>query len=77
MRQGKASRDVRESWKREPIPNIVNPRAVSQIGQALGNKATESGRVSGAVAETFYTGRGFKAPMKSIKTRQGGSQGSY
>jgi hypothetical protein len=77
MKQGKASRDVRESWKREPIPNIVNPRAVSQIGQAMGNKATESGRVSGSVIEPFYTGRGFKAPMKSIKTRQGGSQGSY
>jgi hypothetical protein len=77
MRQGKASRDVRESWKREPIPNIVNPRAVSQIGQAMGNKATDSGRISGDPRETFYTGRGYKAPMRSIKTRQGGSQGSY
>jgi hypothetical protein len=37
---------------------VVNPRALSQVGQSLGNKATDSsGRKLTNPIETFYTGR--------------------
>jgi hypothetical protein len=36
---------------------VVNPRAVSQIGQTLGNKAATGGGKTVKPAETFYGGR--------------------
>jgi hypothetical protein len=36
---------------------VVNPRAVSQIGQALGNKATDSAGKTVRPAETMYGAR--------------------
>ncbi len=75
MKQGKASSNVRSGQHRDPISHVVNPRAVAQIGAALGNKVT--GGTANNAAEELYAGRGFKAPLKSVRTRTGGSQGSY
>jgi hypothetical protein len=36
---------------------VVNPRAVSQIGQGLGNKATDSAGKTARPAETMYGAR--------------------
>ncbi len=77
MKQGSASRDGRSGGKVEPRSRAVNPHGVSQIGSAMGNKATDKpGILSGAV-ENIYEGRGFTAPMRSQKTSNSGSQGRH
>jgi hypothetical protein len=57
--QGSRSRNVTERPVRVgDRSKTVNPRSVSQIGQSLGNKATDSGgKTVSRVAETFYGGR--------------------
>ena len=77
MKQGKANPDGRTGWKREPKSNAVSPAGVSQIGSSLGNHVTDDGRPLRNLAVNMYEGRGYAAPMKSIRTRRGGSQGSY
>lgn len=77
MRQGQASRNVRESTKVEPKANAINPRAVGQIGTTLGNHITERGETMSPdkVAERMHKGRGFQAPHDAGRTiHQGGSQ---
>ena len=69
MKQGRAGRDVSESSKREPIAHKVNIGAVTDMG------ATEVRSGSGGVP--LYAGRGLEAPMNSIATHKGGSQGKY
>lgn len=66
-------------WKQEPIPHVVNVRAVSQIGSALGNHATSDGTElrNRAVSEKLYPDKtGFLAPRdRSVDVMKGGSQG--
>lgn len=65
MRQGSAKHVT--SVKVEPTPSSINVRAVSQIGQALGNHATDSTTIHNP-AEPMHLGRGFSAPHDSGKT---------
>jgi hypothetical protein len=65
MRQGRATRDVMESSKTEPVSRAVNKSFVSDIG--LQQVRTSS--------VPMYEGRGLKAPMKSVTTHKAGSQG--
>ena len=51
MKQGKATVDVQADFKREPIPHKVNPGAVNQLGNHLGNPAA---------IEKIYNGMGYK-----------------
>lgn len=81
MRQGRASRDVSGQsggWKQEPIVKKINPKAVSQIGQSMGNHSTEKGDMLPyqSVSEVLYQGRGFETPRdRSVEVFKGGSQG--
>jgi len=68
MKQGKADRNVKESWKTEPVSHAVSPNFVSDIG-------TIQVRNGGSLP--MYEGRGIKAPMVSQKTSNKGSQGKY
>jgi hypothetical protein len=54
MKQGRASRDVDESRKREPIPKAVHETAVAELGRAV--QYTKS---------PFYGGQGYKPPGPS------------
>jgi hypothetical protein len=55
---GLGSRVVREVPVRVgDRAKVVNPRAVSQVGQALGNKATDSAGKTVRPAETMYGAR--------------------
>ncbi len=75
MKQGQASRNVTEV-KREPNVSVVNVKAVSQIGQAMGNHVTGKSKSLGGVSETLYAGRGFENPRDhSVEIHNGGSQG--
>lgn len=51
--------------KQEPKPNRVNPKAVSQIGQNLGDHSTDKRRRSsmGEVSEVLYRGKGYQQPV--------------
>jgi hypothetical protein len=67
--QGRADRNVQESWKREPISKAVSPGAVSRLGEKVGE---------GTPYKTLYSGDGtLKAPMNSHRTSKSGSQGRY
>jgi hypothetical protein len=68
MKQGRATRDVNESSKTEPVSRGVNKSFVSDIGSQVI-------RPGGSVP--MYEGRGLKAPMVSQKTSNKGSQGKY
>lgn len=63
--------------KREPIPYAVNPAAVSQIGEALGNHATDTGKILHGASEPMYEGKGYKAPKMTNCSSNCGSQGKY
>jgi hypothetical protein len=77
MKQGRASRDVDEGWKREPRPRAINIDAVSQIGQSMGNHVTDRRHSVADYTKNIYAGRGYTAPMRSQSTKKGGSQGKY
>jgi len=49
MKQGRADKSGRESWKREPNPKAVHETAVAELGRAVQYKK-----------EDFYGGRGYK-----------------
>jgi len=64
LKQGRASRDVRESWKRDPIPKAVSIDATSQVGQAMGNHITGKKKILHGVSSPLYSGdRGFVSPL--------------
>ena len=52
------------------------PGAVSQIGESLGNHATDSGARLDPHAP-MYQGRGGAAPKTSVTTHHCGSQGKH
>jgi hypothetical protein len=69
MKQGKASRDVAESQKREPISRSVSVGAVSRLGALV---------AEGTPYKTLYNEEGaLRAPKMSVKTSNSGSQGKY
>lgn len=68
MKQGRPTRDVKEGTKVEPTPKIVGPGYASRLGQS---------QYPGSDVSPMYEGRGLKAPMKSVATHKGGSQGRY
>jgi len=76
MRQGKASRDVRESYKVEPVPRAVGPGGVGQLGNIQGSHVTR-GEDSSYRGDPFYLGRGYKAPPVKSQSSNRGSQGKY
>lgn len=51
MKQGRADKDGRESWKREPNPKAVHETAVSELGRSLQYRK-----------EDFYGGKGLTHP---------------
>ncbi len=61
--------------KVEPVPHAISVKAVSQIGVALGNKATDVPGTLRGGAEPMHQGRGFSAPHDAGRTiHHGGSQ---
>lgn len=63
MKQGRASRDVSESYKRDPRANAMNVKGVSQIGSAMGDHITGKGKVLNQVSQPLHAGRGFNSPL--------------
>ena len=86
MKQGRASRDVSESYKRDPHSHAINEKGVSQIGQNMGNHVTGKGRIMTSVPQPVHAGRGFTSPLGTRGTpgvggggrtiHKSGSQGS-
>ena len=62
--------------KREPVAHAINPAGVSQIGSAMGNHATDTGKILHGSSISMDAGRGFEAPRDSGRTvHHTGSQG--
>lgn len=64
MKQGRASHSGDAGFKTEPVSRKVNPGAVNQLGNHLGNP--------GAI-ESFYGGMGYKT--SAVPTLGKGNQG--
>lgn len=75
MKQGRASRDVREGVMRSPYSFSANVKHVSQIGQALGNHVTDRRQVLNPVEPLHNGDRGFRAPQPKSRQYHQGSQG--
>lgn len=76
MRQGSASNSGSGGRKIEPIAHAVNPAGVSEIGQSMGNHATDCTKILHGTSQPMYSGRGFEAPRDAGRTvHHGGSQG--
>ena len=74
MKQG-SGRSTDSARKMEPVVHSINPKAVAQIGTALGNKATDVPGTLRGGAEPMHQGRGFSAPHDAGRTiHHGGSQ---
>lgn len=54
--------------KVEPRAMAINPAGVSQIGQALGNHATDTPHTLHGAQEAIHAGRGFNAPHDAGRT---------
>lgn len=63
MKQGRASRDVSESYKRDPRANAMNVKGVSQIGQSMGDHITGKSKVLTNIPQPLHAGRGFNSPI--------------
>ena len=76
MKQGSGN-SSRSATKPGTVVHVVDPKGVSQIGQALSNHATDTSRILHGVSKPLYPGRaGFTAPQpNSMATHKGGSQG--
>jgi hypothetical protein len=61
VKQGRASRDVSESWKREPRAKAIVPAGVAQLGQRQGNHITERGSTSYGGVD-MAGGKGYEPP---------------
>lgn len=74
MRQGSGHNSM-SAGKREPRAHAISPAGVSQIGSAMGNHATDTGKILHGSSISMDAGRGFEAPKDSGKTiHHGGSQ---
>lgn len=76
MKQGKASVSGPYDRKVEPSSKIVNPGAVSYLGEKLGNHTTDTGDFP-LKATPWSGGRGYMAPSIGQKRHKSGSQGEY
>ena len=64
--------------KVEPVANIWRPGGVAQLGNMVGDHATNDPEGSGYRGDPRRQGRGFMAPdLMSHRTCNKGSQGSY
>ena len=64
--------------KVEPTSRAVSPAGVSQLGEALGNHATGSGKILHGASKELYAGKGFSAPKdQGCTTHDCGSQGKH
>jgi hypothetical protein len=64
------------SRKIEPRAHAMNPAGVAQIGSAMGNHATDTGKILHGASVSMDRGRGFEAPKDAGRTvHHGGSQG--
>ena len=78
MKQGRATHDGSASTKVEPRSQAVGLARVSQLGNHVGNHASDGPRSDLPVQrEPLYTGRGLKAPMVSETSHHCGSQGKH
>jgi hypothetical protein len=75
-KQGRASVSGPADRKQEPSPKLVNPGAVSYLGEKLGNHASDGGDFT-LQTTPWDAGRGYMAPGIGTKRHKGGSQGSY
>lgn len=67
MKQGKATRDVKEGFHKEPRPYAINPNYPSQLGSAVDPYA----------AERFRMGKGYAAhigPTDGMEQGPGGNR---
>ena len=63
--------------KVEPKTTLINPAGVSQIGEALGNHATDTGD-TGYRGDRIRMGPGYTAPKDDSRTTHtAGSQGKH
>lgn len=75
MKQGSGNNSA-SGRKTEPRAHAINPAGVSQIGSAMGNHATDTGKILHGSSISMDAGRGFEAPKDSGRTiHHGGSQG--
>jgi hypothetical protein len=63
--------------KVEPRATAVSVGGVAQIGNALGNKATDVPGTLPGGAKELYKGRGYEAPMNKSMQHRSGSQGRH
>ena len=79
MKQGQASNSgpgARAMTR--PVPKMVNPGGASQIGEALGNHATDApGKILHGASEPLYKGRGYEAPEVKTTIHHAGGQGRH
>lgn len=75
MKQGRASRDVSESYKRDPVARAMSTKGVSQIGQSMGNHITGHKKVLNHVIQPLHEGRGFNSPLGARGTAGVGAGG--
>jgi len=64
--QGRADRDVKEGWHREPRPYAINQNFPSQLGSAIDPLA----------AEKFRDGPGFRPPIGPTDGMEAGPGGN-
>ncbi len=76
MKQGKASISGSYANKVEPRSKIVNPGAVSYLGEKVGNHSTDTGDFT-FQATPWSGGRGYMAPGIGSKRHKNGSQGEH
>jgi hypothetical protein len=75
MKQGRASVSGPGSRKVEPHGPNYTPGVVSQIGENLGNHATDSGKILHGSSAPMYAGRDDNlAPKAGMTVHHGGSQ---
>lgn len=77
MKQGSASYTAADK-KREPTSTALSPGGVSQIGQAVGNHASDPGKTTNYTGDRVRIGAGYSAPMDDGRTtHHSGSQGKH
>jgi hypothetical protein len=76
MKQGKASSSGVRGTKVEPTTKALNPGGVANMGNAIGNHATDTGTFR-PQPTPLNAGRGFTSPGIGNKRHRGGSQGKY
>ena len=85
MKQGRASRDVDEGWKKEPRPYAINQNFPSQLGSAIDPFAAEKMRdgpgysAPGMVTDGMGQGPGANRDGGTAGSpiRKAGAQGRY